>query len=130
MPRNISFAMTTRQFLDGTKTVTRRLGWENLRAGDELCAIEKGQGLKKGEKVKRLGMIRVINVRREPLDLIATDLVYGRCEVDREGFPGMGINEFVMFFVRGHKGCTPQSIITRIEFKRVPTPPPQNGKTG
>jgi hypothetical protein len=28
--RNISFALTTNQILEGTKTVTRRLGWLHL----------------------------------------------------------------------------------------------------
>jgi hypothetical protein len=51
MPRNISFALTTAQFLDGSKDVTRRIGWKNLNAGDVLCAVKKGMGLKPGEKI-------------------------------------------------------------------------------
>ena len=35
--RNISFALTKQQFLDRTKTVTRRLGWKNLEVGTLLC---------------------------------------------------------------------------------------------
>lgn len=118
--RNISFSMTTPQFIAGTKDVTRRMGWLFLKAGDILQAVEKSQGLGKGGKIKRLGAIRVVNVRREVLDAISDDLVYGRHEVDREGFPEMGINEFVMFFCGGHRGCQPHSIITRIEFVRGP----------
>lgn len=125
MPRNISFSMTTPQFLAGTKDVTRRLGWENLKAGDTLRAVKKCMGLKKGEKMEPLGLIRVVDVRRETLDIISTDLVYGRREVDREGFPEMGINEFVMFFCRGHTGCFPEREITRIEFVKIgPALPP------
>jgi len=121
MPRNISFSLTMPQFLAGTKDVTRRMGWENARAGDVLNAVEKGMGLKRGERMKVLGQIRLLDVRREPLDLIATDLVYGRREVDREGFPKMGINEFVMFFCRTHAGCFPEREITRIEFEKIVT---------
>lgn len=117
--RNISFALTTPQFLDGTKDVTRRMGWLFLRAGDVLQAVEKSQGLGKGGKIKRLGVIRVVHVGREVLDTLANDLAYGRREVDREGFPEMGINQFVMFFCNGHKGCKPSSIITRIEFAHI-----------
>lgn len=113
MPRNISFSMTTPQFIDGSKDVTRRMGWLKLKAGDVLCAVEKGMGLKKGEKVKRLGLIRVTSVRREPLYTISAD------DVRREGFPEMEPEEFIQYFCRGHK-CSPLDVITRIEFERVP----------
>lgn len=119
--RNISFALTARQILDRSKTVTRRDGWRFLKAGDVLCAVEKSQGLKKGEKVKRLGMIRVVNVRQEPLRRMTDDLDYGFAETRREGFPPPHTNGypsvFVDFFCASHKGCTPDSIITRIEFE-------------
>lgn len=128
MPRMISFSMTTPQFIDGTKDVTRRMGWLNAKAGDELMAVEKAMGLGKGGKVKRLGMIRLTDVRREPLDRMADDLPYGRREVDREGFPQMGINEFVMFFCNGHKGCKPQSVVTRLEFERITSAVGGSGK--
>ena len=51
MPRNISFALTTQQFKNKTKTVTHRFGWHSLQPGDILCAIEKCMGFKKGEKI-------------------------------------------------------------------------------
>ncbi len=46
--KNISFALTTKQFLDGSKTVTRRLGWANLKPGEILMACEKCMGLGPG----------------------------------------------------------------------------------
>jgi hypothetical protein len=52
--RNMSFSLTTPQVYAGTKTVTRRLGWRFAKAGQRVCAVEKGMGLKKGEKVKRI----------------------------------------------------------------------------
>lgn len=123
MPRNISFALTTPQFLDGSKDVTRRNGWAFLKAGDILCAVEKSQGLGKGGKVKRLGMIRVKNVRREPLRRMMDDLDYGFAETTREGFPDPGPKHwpsvFVEFFCNSHKGVTADTPITRIEFERI-----------
>lgn len=116
MPRNLSFAQTTAQYKDGSKDVTRRLGWEFLEPGMVLCAVRKGQGLKLGEKVQRLGMIRVVSARRERLDRIT------RADVHREGFPGWSPEQFITFFCKGHKGCRPQSMVTRIEFERIDEP--------
>ena len=113
MMRNISFMHTTQQFKTRTKTVTRRTGWRTLKAGDELCAVEKRQGLERGEKVVRLGHIKVTDVRREPLRRMLDDLDYGLAETTREGFPSgdplHSPSEFVEFFCRTHKGCTPHS---------------------
>lgn len=114
MPRHISFSMTTPQFLDGTKDVTRRMGWKQLKVGDELCAAKKCMGLKPGETIERLGLIRVTAVRRERLDAITPE------DVVREGFPGWSVEKFIAFFCAGH-ACQPDSIVTRIEFVRIPT---------
>jgi hypothetical protein len=65
--RNIPSMHATRQFKTRTKTVTRRTGWRTLKARNALCAVEKGQGLKPGEKPVRLGRIKVTDVRRESL---------------------------------------------------------------
>lgn len=114
--RNMSFALTTGQILKRTKTVTRRLGWTFLRPGDLICAVEKSQGLKKGEKVKRLVTLLVTGVHREPLnDLLAPN---GWDEVAREGFPGMSPDDFVDFFCASHN-CKPNAIVTRIAFSYV-----------
>jgi hypothetical protein len=130
MTRNISFALTTKQFLDGSKTVTRRMGWENLRPGDVLYAVEKSQGLKKGETVRRLGLIRVVTARREKLFRMQMDVRYGREECHHEGFPGMDPHEFVRFFCNSHKGCRPASLVTRIEFERLANSPPDMTESG
>lgn len=70
MPRNMSFAMTTGQFKARTKTVTRRFGWWFLKPGDVVRGVEKAMGLKKGEKVKALSLIRIVAARPEPLNAI------------------------------------------------------------
>jgi hypothetical protein len=60
MPRNISFALTTDQVRSRTKTVTRRLGWKDLKPGTLLQPVVKAQGIPKGGKVEKIGgLIRV-----------------------------------------------------------------------
>lgn len=126
--RNMSFALTTPQILARTKTVTRRTGWRDLKPGTLLQAIEKGQGLKKGEKVRPLAVIRVTDVRREPLALIDAD------DVAREGFQESTPAGFVAMFCATHRvvdalefgtgkllyrKCEPADEVTRIEFEYV-----------
>lgn len=92
MPRHMSFSMTTDAVRDRSKTVTRRLGWWNLKPGTVLWACEKCQGLKKGEKVKRLALIRV--VKTEP-EFVFSIKEYGPSELAREGFPHLTAREFI-----------------------------------
>ena len=87
--RNISFALTKRQFIARTKTVTRRLGWWDLVPGDRLMGVEKAMGLKPGEKIVRLGLIEVVSARPEPLESITPE------DVVLEGFPEMTPEQFV-----------------------------------
>jgi hypothetical protein len=117
--RNISFMLTTEQIRARTKTVTRRMGWKHAKAGDLLQGIVKGQGLKKGEKIEHLAVIRIKKVRRERLDEMLNHTGWGAIECIAEGFPDMTPAEFVAFFCRGHKGCRPSSHVTRIEFEYV-----------
>lgn len=119
--RSISFALTKRQFLDGSKDVTRRLGWASLKPGTRLRAVEKAMGLKKGEHPVVLGEIEVVSVRRERLAAITP------ADVRREGFPDMGPTSFVEMFC-AHMGCTYGDEVTRIEFRRVPAPPAGSGR--
>lgn len=115
--RNISFALTTEQFKARTKTVTRRLGWAKLGPGDVLMGCVKCMGLKPGQKIERLGKIRVVAVRREFLSDMLADSAYGRRECQREGFPRMRADEFIEMFCRSHSGCTPETVVTRIEYE-------------
>jgi hypothetical protein len=108
--------MTTPQFKAKTKTVTRRLGWASAKPGDLLQGVEKSQGLKKGEKVVKLGVIRVLGVRREKLRKMTDDLTYGLPECISEGFPDMTPREFVAMFCKHNKKVTPETVITRIVF--------------
>ena len=117
MPRNISFALTTDQIRKQTKTVTRRLGWKHVKVGDVLNACVKCMGIKPGESIERLGQIRVVDVKREPLSRMERT-VYGSKEAAREGFPSMNGAEFVAMFCE-HMKCTPDTEVTRIEFEYV-----------
>ena len=110
MPRNMSFSLTTEQIRNRTKTVTRRKGWQFLKNGDALWAVEKSQGLKKGEKVKRMCPILVVDVSRECLCSISDD------EVVREGFPDLGWYDFCDLYCAANGGDWEQDV-TRIEFK-------------
>lgn len=66
--RNISFALTTTQIMEGTKTVTRRLGWLHAKPGQLLRPVRKCMGLRPGEKLDVLrDPIGIVSVRREPL---------------------------------------------------------------
>lgn len=119
--RCISFAMTTAQVRAREKDVTRRRGWEFAKAGMVLRAVEKGQGLKKGEKVVTLGFIRLTRVTFEPLDRLLHLEAYGRDEVRREGFAALSPSAFVDMFCRSH-ACRPCDEVTRIEFVYVDEP--------
>ncbi|HXR93558.1 MAG TPA: hypothetical protein VN750_25110 [Steroidobacteraceae bacterium] len=115
--RNMSFALTTAQVIGGTKTVTRRMGWKNLKPGELIQPVRKCMGLKPGEKIEKLrGPIRIVSVRREALSHVMLVTLYGEAECEREGFPEMKPSEFVEMFCRSHKGCRPGSMVTRIEF--------------
>lgn len=110
--RNISFALTTNQIRNRTKTVTRRLGWKNLKPGDLLQACVKCQGLKKGEHPEKLCVIRVVSVRREKLWEV------NGMECVLEGFPFKLPEHFTQMFCR-HNKCEAWTEVTRIEFEYV-----------
>jgi hypothetical protein len=129
----ISFALTTAQVRDRSKTVTRRMGWRGLQPGMLLQPVVKAQGLKKGQHVEKIGgPIRVVSVRRERVDALLNYPDGGRGDVEREGFAGkhkpvipvIGALttrdwlpiEFVAFFCAANR-CQLWTEITRIEFE-------------
>ena len=56
-------------------------------------------------------------VSREPLRRMVDEPAYGRQECVREGFPQLTPEQFVAMFCASHKGCTPDTTVTRIEFR-------------
>jgi hypothetical protein len=115
MPRNMSFMLTTEQIKNRTKTVTRRVGWWYLQSGDIINAIEKGMGLKKGEKVKKICQLRIKSALLQELKIekITKD------ECIREGFPEMSPEEFIDFLCSHNKQIWYGRSIMRIEFEYV-----------
>jgi len=104
--------LTTVQIKNKSKTVTRRLGWWFLNPGDIINACEKCQGLKKGEKIKKLCQIRIVHTRKvllcnmEPLDYV------------KEGFPQLDNDEFIKMFMKEMK-CDYTAFVNRIAFEYV-----------
>ena len=125
MPPRMAFSKTIDQMHDQSKTVTRRAykpdgRWAKLKKGDRITAIEKGMGLKKGERQVVIGEIEVLSLRIEYLYEVTAD------DVAREGFPGGfdGPEEFIRKF-----GGPRDQLVLRIEFRHIvkPTPDPHGG---
>jgi len=114
MARLMSVSLTEAAVIARTKDVTRRVGWLVLKPGDRLTLCRKVMGRRRGEPLVRICTVEVVSVRRERLDAITAD------DVAREGFPEMSPGEFVEFFCATHKGCQPDSTVTRIEWRYLP----------
>ena len=112
MPRNMSFMLTTEQIKNRTKTVTRRIGWIFLKPDDIVNAVEKGMGLKKGEKVKQICRIRIISIHKQGLFRITKE------DCIKEGFPEMSPDDFIDMFCR-HNKVGASCPVNRIEFEYV-----------
>jgi hypothetical protein len=110
MPRMMSFALTTKQFLNESKHVTRRQGWWFLKPGDIVMGVEKAMGLKRGEKVKKLGPILILSCSKEPVHFVDPK------EVVLEGFPDLSPVEFVEMYCT-HNRCFPDSCCNRIAYE-------------
>jgi hypothetical protein len=117
--RRMAFSHTAPQILDRSKTVTRRTGWRSLKPGDLIQAVEKARGLRKGERVRSLAVLRVVNVRVERLSRLVTDARYAEDELPREGFPCWSRDEFVAMFLRVNRLASTAVAVTRIEFEYV-----------
>lgn len=110
-PLNMAFGTLSPQVRSGTKTVTRRIGWGNLKAGSVLWAVEKTKP-QNGDRIRRICQIEIVSIRKEILCDIQPE------DVKKEGFEGMTTDEFVRLFCKTNK-CKPEQIINRIEFKMV-----------
>ena len=114
MPRNMTFAMTTSQFHAWTKTVTRRFGWWFLAPGDIVMGVERSRGIKKGETVTRLGLIRIVSTAPEPAAIIGYH--QSQEELAAEGFPDMTPEAFVAMLCKAN-GEDRAERLNRIEFE-------------
>ncbi len=76
-----------------------------------LQPVEKAMGLKKGEKMVKIGgLIRISSTRKEYLHEITQE------ECQKEGFPQITPEQFVHLFCKHHK-CSSSEEINRIEFE-------------
>lgn len=128
MPRNMSFALTTPQVEARIKTVTRRCGWWDLKPGDIVQAVEKGMGLRKGEKVRKLALIRIVSTRPEKLGRMAVK-PYGTIETTLEGYPpGSEKHDpvrFIEMFCKAN-GVDASEVVNRIEYEYLDGPTNEN----
>jgi len=111
----MSFSLTTPQYRDFSKTVTRRIGWKMLKPGEIFMGVVKGMGLKKGEKVQYLHPATCLSNRTEPLTAITQE------DCVKEGFPKMTPAEFVRMFCE-HNKCRDTVLVQRIEFAHIASP--------
>ena len=109
--RCMSFAATTEQIKNRTKTVTRRMGWKFLKRGDRLEAVEKYRGVLRSKR-KSLGQIIITSVRREKLNKVT----YSDCV--KEGFPDFSPYLFIEFFCKMNR-CQSSQRVTVIRFRYV-----------
>ncbi len=110
--KNMSFALTVEQFRNETKTVTRRIGWNSLKPGDILYGVKKAMGLKKGEKIEKMGKIKILSVRKESI------LAISKSDVAKEGFPEWSRKKFIALIMNCYK-LNLNSTINRIEFEYI-----------
>lgn len=114
MSRLMSVALTEDAVRARGKTVTRRLGWANLKPGIQITLCRKVMGRKRAdgtvEPLIRIAEVEVVSVRREPLAAIEPG------DTAREGFPGWTGGQFVAFFCKAMK-CAPDTWVTRIEWR-------------
>lgn len=97
--RRMSCSLTVDAVRDRTKTVTRRHvdTWTTLAAGDRLTLIEKGMGLKKGDRQVVLAEVEVVSVHVQALACI---VISG--ELKREGLGHLTADQFVDLWVKSH----------------------------
>lgn len=121
-PPPMSFALRAAALRARTASVTRRLGWRDLRPGTVLRAVEKGLCLQSGDTLQTLAYIRVVDVRIEPLQRLEWDSAYGLEECRHEGLSDHPIlcepSAYVQFFCRLY-GCDAATFVTRIQFEYV-----------
>jgi hypothetical protein len=112
MSRLMSVALTEQAVREHRKTVTRRLGWTFLKAGDRLTLCRKVQGRKPGEPLERLAEVEVVSVRREQLFWITEDDVARECVPGWSSQPLSWAREYAAEF-----GISVLERVTRIEWR-------------
>ena len=118
MSRLMSVSVTEQAVRERRKTVTRRLGWRFLKAGDHLTLCRKVQGRKPGEPLVRLAEVEVVSVRRVRLLVMADE------DVAREAVPGLEnipARDWVAWFAATF-GIARTDEVTRIAWRYLGEP--------
>lgn len=131
MPRLMSVSLTEDAVREGTKTVTRRLGWWTdrngrrlLYAGDRLTLCRKVMGRAPGEPLERIRDVEVLSVCR--VQLCSID----EADIEREAVPVLPGRFSEVFTDTGQptpdawvewfceeQRCHPLDYVTRIEWR-------------
>lgn len=106
-------------FVPGGKDITRRVNWRWAQAGMFLLAVEKTQGIRRGDLVETFGVVELLSVTREPLNHIALRARGPIGDVEREGFPGMTGREFVRMFCEHMPGARADVEVARVVLRHV-----------
>lgn len=119
----MSVAFTERAVIERRKTVTRRTGWWQDRngrrlakPGDTVRLCRKVMGRKPGEPLVDIALVRLADLRREPLSRLLDDPAYGAAEMIHEGFPGMDPADFIDRYFVVEQGVGIHEDITRIRW--------------
>ena len=97
------------------KFVTRRYGWWFSKRGDRVQAVEKCMGLKKGEKVKKICVIEIVDTQAEFVQHI--DL--SQEELAKEGFSDKSAEWFRELLLSMCPRTQHLAQVNRIEFRYV-----------
>ena len=112
-----------RFFLPNTDVTRRRIPKRPRAPGQHVTAVEKMQGLKKGEHQVVWAELKFVSIEHEPLgDIISRPYRNSQVsEVTREGFPELTPEEFVEMVIRqyGRKKMNVDTMIERIQYVHV-----------
>lgn len=117
--RRMSFSHAASEVRARMKTVTRRPGWRFLKPDDLIQAVDKARGSRSGEAARVLAILRVRDVRIEPLARLIENARYAEDELPQEGYPCWSRDDFITRFLRRHRLTTADIDVTRIEFEYV-----------
>jgi hypothetical protein len=117
--RRMAFPHSATEVRERMQTVTRRVGWRFLKPDDLIQAVDQARRLGPDEPVRELAVLRIRDVRVEPLSRLVTDARYAEDELPREGFPCWTRDDFIARFLRTHRLKTADVEVTRIEFEYV-----------
>lgn len=116
MTRRMSCSLTIDAVRERRKTVTRRAEqtWQRLAPGDRLTLVEKAMGLPKGVRQVVLAEVEIVSVRIEALCQITAE------ECANEGFPELTPDQFIAFWLQGHRpNHGANTVVRRIEWRYV-----------